>query len=902
MTPLPSEAIVCSACSGDPRRSASCSACGGAGIGVPSPYGFLVWDVSVEPAAFAFRTFRRRANAVVNLGFGIAAAALVGLAALAWVPVLAGDPWEGPWTAALQDARLWGGVLLACFMAARIRHLPLHARPLPNWRKTPEVLAKELAAHPKRKAFRLDVSPYFTDAAWEIVRNAATLAAAHRQTEVTPDALFAAALASPAGGWLSARLGLKFDDMKGPVSAVLSAGSQGLPPLHLATASKAALAQAFAAAEAGRRQHVGAFDVLAEAFAAAPAMQDVLDRLGAAPDDVRRAIRWIGLREQLLDDHARFAWLASLKPAGAMDRAMTARKTPLLDQFSEDLTLAVRSGYVPPIVGREAEGEAMMRALEAGRGVVLVGEVGCGKSALVEQLARRMVEEDVPEALQDKRLVSVHLPQLIASGDASLAPERLLELLQEVAEAGNVVLALSGIEALAGAGMRSGTLDLAEILANGVGKSSVRLIATSTPRAWTETLEARALGRMLAPVRVAPMGPDETLEVLLARAYLVEHQAQASFTLAALSSIARLAPRFLTEKASPASAMDLAREAATAAHTARGNGAWIGVEDVARVVQQRTGVPTEAITRDEADRLLDLEDRLRDRVIGQDAAVRAVADALRRSRAGIRSQARPIGSFLFLGPTGVGKTELAKAVAAEYFGDASAMVRLDMSEYQQASSLDRLIGAPGDTRGGLLTEAVRKRPYGLVLLDELEKAHPDILTIFLQAMDDGRITDGVGRTVDFTQTLLVATSNAGAPFIQERIQAGDDVAKIKTGLLERELRGTFRPEFLNRFDGVIVFSPLSESDVVQVARLLVAELGRRLGEKGIELEVEDAMVADLARRGYDPAYGARPLRRLIQDTLENALAKAMIQGKAHRRDRFVLKADGRLELHSPVGP
>lgn len=317
----------------------------------------------------------------------------------------------------------------------------------------------------------------------------------------------------------------------------------------------------------------------------------------------------------------------------------------------------------------------------------------------------------------------------------------------------------------------------------------------------------------------------------------------------------------------------------------------VTTEDVASVVHDKSNVPVEAVTQDESTKLLELESRLHGRVVGQEAAVVAVAQAMRRARAELREGKRPIANFLFLGPTGVGKTELAKTLADQYFGNEEAMVRIDMSEYQDAASVARMIGASGDERGGLLTEAVRHTPFTIVLLDEIEKAHPEILNLFLQVMDDGRLTDGVGRTVDFTSAVIIATSNAGTSFIQDEVKKGTDVERIRLMLLERELKGTFRPEFLNRFDAIIVFKPLTMEDVVQIAGLLLASVGKRLEEKGVHFRAEDAAVRALAEAGYDPLFGARPLRRVIQDRVDTLLADIILRKGASRRDTIVLRGD-----------
>jgi ATP-dependent Clp protease ATP-binding subunit ClpB len=342
----------------------------------------------------------------------------------------------------------------------------------------------------------------------------------------------------------------------------------------------------------------------------------------------------------------------------------------------------------------------------------------------------------------------------------------------------------------------------------------------------------------------------------------------------------------------PKKAIEIAKEVAQQIASTRSASPRVTGEDVAKVIATKTGVPLTHVAEDEKIKLLHLEDMMHGRVIGQEEAVKAIASALRRARADVRSTSRPIASFLFLGPTGVGKTELAKTLAATYFGSEQMMIRVDMSEYQDVRSIDKLIGAPGSNQGGLFSEAVRTRPFSVVLLDELEKADPNILNVFLQILDDGRVTDAAGRVIDFTNTIIIATSNAGTQYIQDAVGRGEWTDQIKNHLLEEELRSVYRPEFLNRFDGVIVFKPLLESQLVEITKLMIAQITKRLEAKGIGFHVTDAEVLELAHKGYDQKFGARQLRRVVQEEVDNAIANALLEGKAQRRDTIVLDVGG----------
>lgn len=893
----PISSVVCPNCQGDGHLSLSCATCKGVGVYLQFPFGRAYWKPILNQSLFLDRTWRYRVRRGLAMLLGIGLGAL-----LVWLAYSISQMPDWSVTSFVTTS-FWGALIAEhgiafwlfwlgfSLLVYRTAGLEESFEPLPNWGKTKNQWNRWLARHTKPEELH-DISHTFEPGAWRALELALGFAVQLGKSEITPVHLFAAALVSDEGSVFLTRLGLTLERTKQELAVLLRDGKAGSEPL-LAIATKRVLVEAYLGAlEAGRRA-VTVPDLLLGAFQSDARLSPLFDRLGFPEIQVEQVTEWIRLQSHMQDERNRFVRLAALKPNTSMDRLMTARQTPTLNQFAEDLTLLARNGYISPIFGREEESDALIQAFDGGaNGVVLVGETGVGKMALVEALARRMVEEDVPSILFDKRLVSVHLPRLIAAGDADGALERLLSLLMEVRIGGNAILVLQGIEVLSGIG--NGSLDLSEAFASELERGGFLVIATCTPQAWKEQLERRTLATRLTRINVMSPTNEQAVGMLMVRTGHIEYEQGVYFSYAALTMACQFAERFIHDVALPESALDLLQASAVFVRTTHGVGSFVALDDVATIVHRKTGIPVQAVATSESEKLLHLEDQLHKRIIGQSEAVTRVSQALRRARAELRDGKRPMGSFLFLGPTGVGKTELAKALADEYFGTEEAMIRLDMSEYQDRSSINRLIGAAGDSKGGLLTEAVREKPFALLLLDELEKAHPDILTLFLQVLDDGRLTDGIGRTIDFTHTIIIATSNAGSPFIQAAVKRGDTPDQIRTALLEQELRTTFRPEFLNRFDGVVVFSPLTMDDVTRIAWLLIHQIVKKLEDKGIVFQADDIAVEALAKAGYDPQYGARPLRRVIQDKLENPLADALLRGELPRGTRVFMQADGTL--------
>ncbi len=645
--------------------------------------------------------------------------------------------------------------------------------------------------------------------------------------------------------------------------------------------------------------------------------------------------------------------------------------TPTLDSLARDLTVIAREGNLDPVIGRSKEIERVIQVLSrrTKNNPVLIGEPGVGKTAIAEGLAQKIVNNEIPETLRDKRVMTLDMGSVVAGTKyRGEFEDRLKKIMDEIRQAGNVIIFIDELHTLIGAGGAEGAIDASNILKPALARGELQCIGATTLDEYRKYIEKdAALERRFQPIMVEQPTPEEAVLILHGLRDRYEAHHRVKITDEAIEQAVKLSDRYIPDRFLPDKAIDLIDEASSKVRLRsytvppnlkqlenklddirkekdsavqsqefekaaslrdteqkmreeldRTKNEWkekqgrtdtaVTPEDIAQIVASWTGIPVSQLAEEETERLLKMESILHERIIGQDEAVVAVSKAIRRARAGLKDPKRPIGSFIFLGPTGVGKTELARALAESMFGDENAVIRIDMSEYMEKHSTSRLVGAPpgyvGYEEGGQLTEKVRRKPYSVVLLDEIEKAHPEVFNILLQVLEDGRLTDSKGRSVDFRNTLIIMTSNVGAEMIKKNSSLGftaaQDSGKDYSNMKDKvtgELKKSFRPEFLNRIDEIIVFHSLDEKHILQIVSLMSEELQKRLKEHEIDFVLTDGAKLFLAKEGYDPTYGARPLRRAIQKHIEDRLSEEMLTGTIAKGHSLIIdEKDGALTV------
>jgi ATP-dependent Clp protease ATP-binding subunit ClpC len=791
----------------------------------------------------------------------------------------------------------------------------------------------------QRQVERVDVTQFFSDATRELLQRAAQTALEWGSLDLDTDHLLYAALQDDVVRHVLEQIDADPQAIAAQLEEEADKGERTDVAPSLAPDAKAALLAAYEESRELGSSYVGPEHVLlALARDTDTEAGELLERFGVSHTKLRGAV------------------IRGVEGGAPKETS----QTPKLDEFGRDLTSEAREGKLDPVIGRADEIDQTIEILSrrTKNNPALLGEPGVGKTAIVEGIAQRIVNDEVPETLADNRVVALDLAGMIAGTKyRGEFEERLKTVIDEVRAAEDLILFIDEMHTVIGAGAAEGAMDASNMLKPSLARGELHVIGATTLDEYRANVERDpALERRFQPVFVREPTVDETIEILhgLKDRYEAFHRVRISDE--AIVAAAELSDRYIRDRFLPDKAIDLVdqagarvrlrmktkdddtrsleeelrrlareRDQATAAEDydrageardqlesrrgelderrkSRSRAPEVTPEDIAEIVSRATGIPVSQLTTEERERLMQLEQELHGRIIGQEEAVSAVAEAVRRARAGLADPRRPDGSFLFLGPTGVGKTELARALAEALFGDENLMVRFDMSEFQERHTVSRLVGAPpgyvGYEEAGQLSEAVRRRPYAVLLFDEIEKAHADVFNILLQILDDGRLTDSQGRTVDFKNTIVIMTSNLGADRIQQYARTGGDFDRLKEDLMD-ELSQRFRPEFINRIDEIIVFRALNSEQLADITKLLLDQLARRLRAQRVGVEFDEEAVRLLAEEGFDPEFGARPLRRTIQRRVENELSRLVLGGSVEPGDKVAVSASGD-DLHFDV--
>lgn len=898
--------IECEQCGGlqFDENGRDCPACSGYGVGAFFSGHFLYWKAFLSRPNIILRRFKG------ILSFLVTAIALLGLSGgvislVYWFWQTKGESGLDFWN--YRDPLItyfWISALIALFIIYRldldrrknfrIRRLNPGKKGIPdNW----EDLKRFRRVH--------NVYSGLSENTHRVIEDAYLLALKYKNKQITPLHLMLAMLRSDDALAFFLRLGVSANTVKEKLEKQLSEGRGELKSgdtVFFSSSVKRIIITAFTDAYANGHNNLKPLNMIIPALDNDKTIKEIFIDMKT---DRRKAIntkRWFEINNKQIENYKLYRKMARYKPKTAMDKAYTAVATPTLNSFGYDLTLAAKWGRLDICVGREKELDNIFDNFKAGaNGMILVGPQGVGKKTIISGIAQEMVkEEGIPDYFKDKRLIELDAARLISGASPAQAEKRLLRVLDEANHAGNIILYIEDLENIIG--ISSGgeeSLELSEVLANAIDRKYIMCFASASDSNYSKYVEGTSIGNTMDKIAVNEPQGDQAIHILESKVGMLESKYKSVFfSYGALDGAIKLSSKYIHDKYLPKKAIEILEKTAARISVSEKNKGKRNIcsrNDVAKTLKEITNIPTQDIEKDEGEKLLNLEKEIHKSMIDQEEAVNMVADSLRRARVELREGKKPISSFLFMGPTGVGKTELAKTISRIYFGKEEYMTRLDMSEYQHQDSVKKMIGDSNGNKG-YLTEAVRQKPFSLILLDEFEKANPKIFDLFLQVMDDGRLTDGEGRTIDFTNSIIIATSNAGSAYIQEQIKKGTAIEKIKNTLINERLNKILKPELINRFDGIVVFKPLSEGDVADIAKLMLKDIGKMLKEKGIIFKATDEGVRALAKEGYDPKFGARPLRRLLQKKIENQIAVKILSGEIERRDELIINEKGEINI------
>lgn len=759
----------------------------------------------------------------------------------------------------------WVGAFAMLYLwAARIHKAAEH--------ETIRVLSPATLESWTKKGQPVDVYVLFTEAAQSVWNNSLAIARQKGLSQPNTSHIFLSLLEQASIKLVFYRFGVNPDSLR-PALEAFKEQKLGTEQDFVRSLPFAALAEAVTM----RNRSVDPLMLLCALVKLLPSdhlIQKIFFNLDLSREKLEAIAAWIFNLDLLAADDKLFRRLARHKNDKGINKGLTAVPTPYLDQFSQDLTIAAKYHRLPRAPGRDVDLEKVLELFGQGKSVLVKGAVGTGRKTVVNDLAFRMASEQVPTFFQDKRLIRLELAGILGS---KVSPEQaLLNIFKEAEHSGNIVFAIENIDQLAQATGSEG-LSILEVLLSHLENSPLLVIATTTPEDYQTNLRSLPkFNELFATYELTDLTPQGVIVAAGIRASQLEAATGAFFLYQAIEEAVNLTNQYFKDTGQPEKTIEVLKEAAQRVRNAPKDKKLVTPTLIQEIIAEKTHVPTSSFTQAEADKLLNLETEIAKHVIGQAEAVVAVAEGLRRARSGLTSGQRPIASFLFVGPTGVGKTELARTLSKVYFGDARYLLRLDMSEYQGTDGMRKLLGAADTKASTPFITHLKTYPFCLFLLDELEKASDDVLNLFLQVLEDGRITTAAGQTLDLTHAMVIATSNAGTPEIQSGLKAGQSLDTIKAQLLENILVKYYRPEFLNRFDAIILFKPLEPEEVEQITRLQLSALAAQLLEKKVKLGFSEALVSKVAAEAFDPLLGGRPIRRYIQDHVESVIAKLLL--------------------------